>query len=344
MRTPLLQSSLRTPLLPLARTLSAALLALTAGCAATYPEASLPLDKPSIEASDPERDPAPRTPLLPAAAAAPEPPRPASPLIPFEPPPFAAAPRPNRTFLSPTVPREQTRAVVLAYHLFGNIQSPLAVETERFDEQLRWLVENRVDIITAAELSSFLDGDLLLPERVAVVTLDDGHSTVYARAYPLLKKHHIRFTLALNTEAIEGRRPEAVTWANVNEMLASGLCEIASHSHIHGHMDRLTEASNRREVSLSRDILEARTGVRPEVFVFPFGGHTPRVRELVREAGYRAAFTVGGPAVTGGSPRFHLPRAGVFKTTTMGAFAGFFGGARPAPSALTAPRSPSNPA
>ncbi len=232
---------------------------------------------------------------------------------------------PARAFREPLVPRAETRAVVLLYHLFGaDMKSAQSLSPESFEQQLTWLATHHVEIITAAELASFLDGALTLPARVAVITLDDGHVSTFARAYPLLKKHAIRFTLALNTEAIEGHRPEAVTWDNVNEMLTSGLCELASHSHIHGHMERLTEASNRREVTLSRSIIEARTGVRAETFVFPFGGHDQRVMGLVKEAGYRAAFAVGTGRVKLDSPRWELPRKGVLRSTTLGEIAVLF--------------------
>jgi peptidoglycan/xylan/chitin deacetylase (PgdA/CDA1 family) len=234
---------------------------------------------------------------------------------------------------TPTAPHTRTRAVVLMYHLFGGIHSPMAVETAAFDEQMRWLVEHRVPIVTTAALMSFLEGGIDLPERAAVVTLDDGHVSVYARAYPILKKYGVPFTLALNTEAIERGRPEAVRWDDVRDMVSSGLCEIASHSHIHGHMERLTDAMNRREVEESRSILEARTGVRPEAFVYPFGGNDARVRQIVEEAGYRAAFAVGGVVTSAGSPRFRIPRVGVGRSTTLAAFARLFGEpARPATS------------
>lgn len=230
-----------------------------------------------------------------------------------------------RAFREPVVPRGETHAVVLLYHLFGaQMTSAQSLSPEAFEAQLDWLAAHHVEIITTAELASYLDGALALPARVAVITLDDGHVTTFTRAYPILKKHDVRFTLALNTEAIEGHRPEAVTWDNVNEMRASGLCEIASHSHIHGHMERLTLASNRREVTLSREIIEQRTGVRAETFVFPFGGHDQRVMDLVKEAGYRAAFAVGTGRIRLDSPRWALPRKGVLRSTTLGDIAVLF--------------------
>lgn len=273
------------------------------------------LAAPGPRAAEPPAEPAP----LPAsldptpAPAAPAPPAP------------SASPQP-RTFREPVVPREQTRAVVLLYHLFGEVDSPMNVPADRFEAQLKWLHDNRIEVVSATDLTRFLDGSLELPERVAVITIDDGHRSVRRVAFPILRRYGASFTLALNTAAIEGRRPEAVTWDEVRDMMASGLCDLASHSHTHGHLARFTEASSRKEVTLSRAILEQRTGVRPETFVFPFGERSAKTMRIVEQAGYRAAFAVAPRPVTTGSPRFELPRQEVARSTTLAAFARFFEG------------------
>lgn len=264
------------------------------------------------------------------AAPGPRAAEPASLPVSLDPAPAPAAPAPAppqpRTFREPVVPREQTRAVVLLYHLFGEVDSPMNVPADRFEAQLRWLRDNRVEVISASDLTRFLDGSLELPERVAVITIDDGHRSVRRVAFPILRRYAAPFTLALNTAAIEGRRPEAVTWDEVRDMMASGLCDLASHSHTHGHLARFTEASSRKEVTLSRAILEQRTGVRPETFVFPFGERSAKTMKIVEQAGYRAAFAVAPRPVTTGSPRFELPRQEVARSTTLAAFARFFEG------------------
>ena len=290
---------------------------LLAACGGAPAQALVP-DVALTAAPSAEPDPAPDAPAAPALEAA-------------EALPLAAAPAapvaPARVFARPVVPRERTRAIVLLYHLFGAMDSDLAIAPAAFEEQLQWLGDHHVTVVTASDLLRFLDGDLLLPERVAVITIDDGHTSVYRRAFPLLEKHGMPFALALNTAAIEGKRREAVTWEHVRAMVASGLCEIESHSHIHGHMDRLTVETNRREAEISRSILEARVGVRPEAFVFPFGGNDARARRVIEEAGYRAAFAAWGREVTTASPRFALPRVGVGRDTTLASFARLFGAA-----------------
>ena len=65
------------------------------------------------------------------------------------------------------MPRERTRAVVLLYHLFGAMDSPFAIAPAAFDEQLSWLAEHHVTVISASDLLRFLDGDLALPEAGA---------------------------------------------------------------------------------------------------------------------------------------------------------------------------------
>jgi peptidoglycan/xylan/chitin deacetylase (PgdA/CDA1 family) len=296
-------------------------LSLLAACSPALREPTIAPPSAAVATPEPVRaaDPAP----APEPASMPEPSDP-----PAEPPPFAAAtasPAPSAP-AAIAAPRDRTRAIVLLYHMFGGIDSPFAIEPAAFEAQIRFLVDHEVPVVRSAELLRFLDGEAALPERAAVVTIDDGHKSVYTRAFPILKRYGVPFVLALNTAAIEGGRPEAVTWDEVREMVASGLCEIVSHSHIHGHMERLTDARNLSEAELSREILEERTGVRPDAFVFPFGGNDARVQRTIEAAGYRAAFAASGGAVRAGSPRFALPRIGVLRSTSMATFARFFAG------------------
>jgi peptidoglycan/xylan/chitin deacetylase (PgdA/CDA1 family) len=51
-------------------------------------------------------------------------------------------------------------------------------------------------------------------------------------------------------------------------------------------------AALEEEVVASRGELYRATGVWPEFFAYPFGHWSPRVRDYVRAAGYRAALTL----------------------------------------------------
>lgn len=237
----------------------------------------------------------------------------------------APASQPAPAPVTEVTPRERVRATVLVYHMLNGLEDEMAITPAAFEEQMKWLVEHDVPVVPTSQLLGFLDGKQPLPERAAVIQIDDGHSSAYAKAYPVLKRYRLPFTVALNTLAMEDAFPNTMSWSAVREMLSSGLCEVASHSHIHGHMDKLTNARNESEASLSMSIIESRTGVRPEAFVFPFGANNERVRRTVADAGYRAAFEVGGIAARASSPRFKVPRVSVLHSMTLASFAKLFG-------------------
>ena len=266
---------------------------------------------------------APRT----AVVSAPSPSTPAVALPPHEPIAAAEAARPSEDAATSTetTPRERVRAVVLLYHMLNGLEDEMAITPAAFREQMDWLVKHQVPVVATSDLVGFLEGKHAIPERAAVIQIDDGHASAYAAAYPILKRRGLPFTVAINTAAMEGAYPNTMRWSSVREMIASGLCEVASHSHIHGFMDRLTNERNRSEATLSASIIEARTGVRPEAFVFPFGANNERVRRTVSDAGYRAAFEVGGVPASASSPRFKVPRVTVTRSMTMPAFAKLFG-------------------
>jgi peptidoglycan/xylan/chitin deacetylase (PgdA/CDA1 family) len=86
-------------------------------------------------------------------------------------------------------------------------------------------------------------------------------------------------------------RCRSAAWQTITEAARSGL-QLGVHSATHRSLTALDEISLRREVVEGRDIIQRHTGVTPEFFAYPYGLWNGRVREAVRSAGYRAAFTV----------------------------------------------------
>jgi peptidoglycan/xylan/chitin deacetylase (PgdA/CDA1 family) len=283
------------------------------GCASRPVAAPKVAPAPSVVAPAPEA-PVPST----AAPEAAPPPLPAVPLPPVPLPPEAAT---TSSFREPVVSREETRVVVLEYHAIGDFDDPLFLSAKDFEGEVRWLLQNHVEIVRTSDLLAFLDGEIELPRRVAVITLDDAHKSARRVVLPMLQRLGVPFTLALNTAAIEEHGVGAMDWDDVKAVVDSGLAELASHGHSHAFMARLTDDKNAKELELSRDLIEAHTGVRPATFVFPFGSHDARLDALTEKEGYRAAFAAWGPPVHFGSKRFSLGRFGVVRATPLAAFA-----------------------
>ena len=240
---------------------------------------------------------------------------------------------PQARFRHPVVPREKTRGLVLLYHDFSDVASEYSTPPSQLARHVEWLVDN-VDIVSLAELLAFLEGELELPARVAVITIDDGLETTYTRAFPIMKRREARFSIGLPTALLERWHEErAVSWEQLREMIDSGLCEIASHGDSHKDLTRIRDDLLDRELLRSRSIIEERLGIEPQAFIYPYGNHDPFVQRRTRAAGYRLAFGVssgGSRLVRAHTARWAIPRQVVEGSMSPGRLALYFGTPAPA--------------
>ena len=84
------------------------------------------------------------------------------------------------------------------------------------------------------------------------------------------------------------------SWAEIDEMAASGLISMGSHTASHVILGRCSDERTATELSTSRDVIQDRTGRSCRLFCYPNGkpgNFTARTGELVRQAGYRCALT-----------------------------------------------------
>jgi peptidoglycan/xylan/chitin deacetylase (PgdA/CDA1 family) len=217
--------------------------------------------------------------------------------------------------------------VVFLYHAFNRGAQPLSVRTRDFDAQLAWLEDNRVDVVSTSELLDFLEGQRALPARVAVIHIDDGLASVYSKAWPILKHRNVRFSVGIPTGMLEDpKNAPVMTWEHVREMVASGLCEVASHGHMHRRLVGLTGKRQWEELELSRDLIRERIGAPPVAYFYPLGAYDSLAASAAARAGYRAAFrATGAPIAAGAGSAFWLPRVSIFHGESAGVLSHYFG-------------------
>jgi peptidoglycan/xylan/chitin deacetylase (PgdA/CDA1 family) len=86
-----------------------------------------------------------------------------------------------------------------------------------------------------------------------------------------------------------------LSWDEARE-LAHNAMEIGSHSASHRSLGHMRQDEVMAEVRRSKEMLEARLGVRVEVFAYPFGSRAygdfdPSIQAVLRDTGYRGACT-----------------------------------------------------
>jgi len=211
--------------------------------------------------------------------------------------------------LGVTAERIQT-VPILCYHRFGSGNSKMVVSPAQFEAQLEWLARNRYRVIRLAELAEFMAGGRQLPARSVVITIDDGYESVHRHAYPLLRRFGFPATLFVYPDFVGAG--DAMSWAQLRELAATGLFDIQSHSKSHRNLvDRAPDESDeqyRRNVDAelrgSRSLLEARLpGTRVDQIAYPFGDANLLVVDAAARHGYQLGLTV----VPGGNAFYAQP-------------------------------------
>ncbi len=224
------------------------------------------------------------------------------------------------------------RLISLCYH---NVKDqwdddPMTVSTERLISHLSWLKAHHYHPVSVQDVLDAKAGKKPLPDKAVLLTFDDGYRNFYDKIYPVLKMFDYPAVFALVTSWMETPAGQQVdygdqkkpreyflSWKQVREMTASGLVEIASHSHDmhHGvvgnpqgnsqpaavtrrylaHSKQYeTEGDFRRRVAedlgRSAGIIKQRTGVAPRVMVWPYGAYSRETAAIADELGMSLSF------------------------------------------------------
>ena len=103
-----------------------------------------------------------------------------------------------------------------------------------------------------------------------------------------------------------------MSWDELREHADRGV-QIGSHTVLHSHLTRLSDAELRRELEDSRAEAEAELGRPCRELAYPYGEHDERVRAAARGAGYERAFGLRGRKGDG----YALPRADLYRRHTV---------------------------
>ena len=207
---------------------------------------------------------------------------------------------------------------ILVYHRFGpSLTDDMTVTTPVFEGQLRTMQEHGHTVTPLRDLLAALaDSRAALPAGAVVLTLDDGHRTVYTDLFPLLVRHRIPVTLFIYPTAISNAS-YALTWEQLIEMKASGLVDVQSHTFWHPNFNverrRLAAPAYERFVQdqfvKSKAILEQRLSGKVDLLAWPFGIYDDQLMQWAQAAGYVAAFTIDRRPVTRTDKIMALPRS-----------------------------------
>lgn len=209
---------------------------------------------------------------------------------------------------------------ILMYHFFYSEEANEQakdnnyLEIKLFEEQIKYLKDNNYYFPTWSEVRDFVDGKKTLPEKSAVITIDDWHKSVPKYAVPILNKYGVPATCFLMT-----------TWETglYFKNYSSPYINFQSHTH---NMHFLTCDGYGKFTCINHDegLKDLQTSISivgsNDVLAYPFGHVNEQVLAITKEAGFKAGVTtVFGKAKKGMDP-YLLPRIRVIRGESLQTF------------------------
>lgn len=206
---------------------------------------------------------------------------------------------------------------VLMYHFFYDKSKDSGkdgnwIEISDFEEQMKYLAENDFYFPTWEQVENYIDGKQELPEKSIVITVDDGDPSFFELAVPIIQKYKIPTTSFVITYWYGNRannKQEYVSYQSHSyDMHKAG-------SNGKGVMLSWDYDKIKDDILLSRDVLGG-----ADIFCYPFGQYNDLDIKVLKENGYKLAFTTKGGRVKKGSSKYELPRVRISGNTGMSAF------------------------
>ena len=210
---------------------------------------------------------------------------------------------------------------VLNYHFFYDpslgeeCNETICLTTDKFREHLAYLKDNGFYAVTMNEFTRWMYGEIELPEKSVLITIDDGAKGTGAhngnKLIPLLEEYQLHATLFL----IAG-------WWDINNYRSPYL-DIQSHTYdMHqygscgrGQINCATYEEAKADLQKSLDIIGNK-----DSFCFPFYMASETSTQAVKDTGFRIAFGGGNRKATRSSNKYLIPRYPILSDITMDRF------------------------
>lgn len=190
---------------------------------------------------------------------------------------------------------------ILCYHRFGvEVVDSMTIKNSAFAEQMEWLKTHGYTIISLDTAMGYLSGKVkTIPSKSVVVSVDDGHKSVYTDMAPIVKKYNIPVTLFIYPSAISNAK-YAMTWEQIQELESTKLFRVESHTYWHPNFKKEKKKLSEQEYAKfvdkqlagAKKKLEEKTGHEIKYLAWVFGIYDDGLLVDAKRAGYRSAFTI----------------------------------------------------
>jgi peptidoglycan/xylan/chitin deacetylase (PgdA/CDA1 family) len=180
---------------------------------------------------------------------------------------------------------------VLCYHSFrGKDKIPTDVSISELRNQLDHLKNNGYRFVTFSQI----ERGLLKGQKNILITIDDGNRSIIEADEKVFKPMGIKPLLGIYPNLI-GKKDYALNWEELKKLSDEGF-DIASHGYYHLPLSEKFFNTDKtgftNEIFKSKKMLKEKLGRSIDVFIYPNGVRNETAKKMLKEAGYKYAFTI----------------------------------------------------
>ena len=177
--------------------------------------------------------------------------------------------------------------ISLMYHRFNENKYPSTnIKIQDFIEHIKILETNNFHFVNPNNFENELKKNKTT--RKVLLTIDDGFSSFYENAWPILKKKKIPFILFVSTREVGAFN--YMTWDQIREIMKEDFVEIGNHSHTHEYLVEETNDLILADIKKSILIFKRELGKNSDFFSYPFGEYSLEFKKIIKSLGFKYAF------------------------------------------------------
>ena len=173
------------------------------------------------------------------------------------------------------------------YHRFEENKYPSTnIRLNNFLQHLKIIEENSITFINPKNFEYELKNNK--SKRKILLTIDDGFSSFYKNAWPILKQKKIPFILFVSTREVGAFN--YMTWEQIREISKEDFVEIGNHSHTHEYLVDESADLIRKDIEKSISIFKKELGKNSDFFSYPFGEYSVLFKDIIKSLNFKYAF------------------------------------------------------
>lgn len=204
---------------------------------------------------------------------------------------------------------------IVMYHHITEKESrkgAYVVLKDELEKDLDYIKKCGYTCVTVKDLVDFCSGKKALPQKIIMITFDDGFDSVYELAWPLLKERNMKAVVAAVgaiTQTYEENKDTNVnyaymTWERLREIDKSNQFEVQNHSYnmhslskrkglskMKGESDEQYEKALVYDLKKMQNELKEKSAIDALACVYPYGAYSKTTLSIVKSLGFKCTLT-----------------------------------------------------